>query len=293
MQHKVSIDQLIEAGAHFGHLTRRWNPEMRGFIFGERNGIHVLDLRKTQLLADVSHDAAAEIAGRGHRFLFVGTKKQAKDAITRQAERCGAYYVTERWLGGMLTNFVTVRKSIKRLETIEKMQADGTADKLRKKERLVLDREREKLLRVFGGIRDMVRLPQALFIVDIKKEHLAIKEARTLGIPTFAIVDTNCDPRLVDYPIPANDDSIRTIDLLSGVIADALIAGKEIARMKSLDGGGQKDSEIDNTDDESRRSPRKRLRERRRSRREDGGDEGAFSAEDATEAASAEHDAAE
>jgi len=231
----VTIEQLLEAGAHFGHLTRRWNPQMRNFIFTQRNGIHVIDLRKTQLLIDVAHDAALEIASRGGKFLFVGTKKQAKDVIAREAARCGAYYAADRWLGGMLTNFATIRKSIRRIESIEKMEADGTADKLKKKERLVLGREQAKLNRVFGGIREMTRMPSALFIVDIKKEHIAIDEARKLGIPIFAIVDTNTNPNVVDYPIPANDDSVRTIELISKVIADAVLEGKEYARIHNID----------------------------------------------------------
>jgi small subunit ribosomal protein S2 len=208
---------------------------MRGFIYGERNGIHVIDLRKTQILMDVAHDAAQEIASRGHRFLFVGTKKQAKTSIAEQAKHAGAYYVNDRWLGGMLTNFITVRKSIKRLEGIEKMEADGTMAKLRKKERLIISREKDKLVRVFGGIRDMVRLPQALFIVDIRREHLAIKEAKKLGIPTFAIVDTNCDPHDVDFPIPANDDSIRTVELITSIMAQALKGGKQLANVRAMD----------------------------------------------------------
>jgi small subunit ribosomal protein S2 len=231
----VTIEQLLEAGAHFGHLTRRWNPQMRNFIFTQRNGIHVIDLRKTQLLIDVAHDAALEIASRGGKFLFVGTKKQAKDVIAREAARCGAYYAADRWLGGMLTNFATIRKSIRRIESIEKMETDGTADKLKKKERLVLGREQAKLNRVFGGIREMTRMPSALFIVDIKKEHIAIDEARKLGIPIFAIVDTNTNPNVVDYPIPANDDSVRTIELISKVIADAVLEGKEYARIHNID----------------------------------------------------------
>jgi small subunit ribosomal protein S2 len=239
----VSIEQLLEAGAHFGHLTRRWNPQMRNFIFTQRNGIHVIDLRKTQVLVDIAHDAALEIASRGGRFLFVGTKKQAKGVIAREAERCGAYYAADRWLGGMLTNFATIRKSIRRIDTIEKMQGDGTFDKLKKKERLVISRENEKLNRVLGGIREMTRMPSALFIVDIKKEHIAIEEAHKLGIPIFAIVDTNTDPNLVDYPIPANDDSVRTIELITKVIADAVLEGKEYARIHSIDMGAQEEKE--------------------------------------------------
>ena len=258
---KVSIEHLLEAGAHFGHLTRRWNPQMRNFIFAERNGIHVIDLRKTQLLVDVAHDAAQEVASRGGRFMFVGTKKQAKDVIAREARRCGAYFAADRWLGGMLTNFATIRKSIRRMEAIEKMESDGTFDKLKKKERLVLSREKEKLDRILGGIRDMSRLPSAMFIVDIKKEHIAIDEAHKLGIPIFAIVDTNCDPNTVDYPIPANDDSVRTVELIAKIMADAVIEGKEYAKINNLDtGADDKDAFGDDQQDDgkSRRRPRKR-----------------------------------
>jgi small subunit ribosomal protein S2 len=257
---KVSIEQLLEAGAHFGHLTRRWNPQMRNFIFAERNGIHVIDLRKTQILVDVAHDAAQEIASRGGRFMFVGTKKQAKEVIAREAARCGAYYAADRWLGGMLTNFATIRKSIRRLENIEKMEADGTFDQLKKKERLMLTREKEKLSRILGGIRDMSRLPSAMFIVDIKKEHIAIDEAHKLGIPIFAIVDTNCDPNTVDYPIPANDDSVRTVELIAKIMADAVVEGKEYAKTNNISAeADDKDAFGDDQDDaKSRRRPRKR-----------------------------------
>ncbi|MBD1208134.1 MAG: 30S ribosomal protein S2 [Ignavibacteria bacterium] len=256
---KASIEQLLEAGAHFGHLTRRWNPQMRNFIFAERNGIHVIDLRKTQLLVDVAHDAAQEVASRGGRFMFVGTKKQAKEVIAREARRCGAYFAADRWLGGMLTNFTTIRKSIRRMEAIEKMESDGTFEKLKKKERLVLSREKEKLDRILGGIRDMSRLPGAMFIVDIKKEHIAIDEAHKLGIPIFAIVDTNCDPNTVDYPIPANDDSVRTVELITKIMADAIIEGKEYAKINNIDtGADDKDAFAEDDDSKSRRRPRKR-----------------------------------
>ncbi len=257
---KASIEQLLEAGAHFGHLTRRWNPQMRNFIFAERNGIHVIDLRKTQLLIDVAHDAAQEVASKGGRFMFVGTKKQAKDVIAREARRCGAYFAADRWLGGMLTNFATIRKSIRRMEAIEKMESDGTFEKLKKKERLVLSREKEKLDRILGGIRDMSRLPSAMFIVDIKKEHIAIDEAHKLGIPIFAIVDTNCDPNTVDYPIPANDDSVRTVELIAKIMADAVLEGKEYAKIHNIDtSADDKDAFSDDQDDnKSRRRPRKR-----------------------------------
>ncbi len=228
MAHYVSIEQLLESGAHFGHLTRRWNPKMEKFIFTEKNGIHIIDLRKTQVLIDIAREFLFNIATQGKHVLFVGTKPQAKEIIAREATRCNSFYVVERWLGGMLTNFATIRKSIKRLNTIDKMETDGTFEKLTKKERLLLTRERERLRKVFGGIEDMLTLPSALFIVDIKKEHIAVKEARLLNIPTVAIVDTNCDPELVDYPIPANDDSKSTIELIARVMADAIIEGRRV-----------------------------------------------------------------
>lgn len=228
MSHYVSIEQLLESGAHFGHLTRRWNPKMEKFIFTEKNGIHIIDLRKTQILIDIAREFIFNIASQGKHILFVGTKPQAKEIIEREAKRSNSFYVVERWLGGMLTNFTTIRKSIKRLNTIDKMELDGTFEKLTKKERLLLTRERERLRKVFGGIEEMLTLPSALFIVDIKKEHIAVKEARLLDIPTVAIVDTNCDPELVDYPIPANDDSKTTIGLIAKVIADAIIEGRQV-----------------------------------------------------------------
>lgn len=233
MEHYVSIEQLLESGAHFGHLTRRWNPKMEKFIFTEKNGIHIIDLRKTQILIDIARDFIFNTAAQGKHILFVGTKPQAKEIIQKEAQRCEAFYVVERWLGGMLTNFTTIRRSIRRLNTIDKMEIDGTFEKLTKKERLLLTRERERLRKVFGGIEEMMTIPAALYIVDIKKEHIAVKEARLLGIPTVAIVDTNCDPELIDYPIPANDDSKMTIELITKVIADAIIEGKQVYAEKT------------------------------------------------------------
>ncbi len=234
MPSPVTVEDLLKVGAHFGHLTRRWNPKMEPFILMERNGIHIIDLRKTKVLLDIAYDAALNIAAEGKKFLFVGTKPQAREIIRREAQRSGAYYVIERWLGGMLTNFVTIRSSIRRLETIEKMEEDGTLEKLRKKERLMLQREKQKLLKVFEGIREMNILPGALFIVDIKREHLAVAEARKLDIPIIALVDTNCDPTLVRYPIPANDDSVQTIELITKTIADAILEGSHIAKERQL-----------------------------------------------------------
>lgn len=232
MEHYVTIEALLESGAHFGHLTRRWNPKMSKFIFGEKNGIHIIDLRKTQLLLDFARNAAYELSSQGRNILFVGTKTQAKTIIENEAKRANSNYVSERWLGGMLTNFITIRKSIKRLNAIDKMEVDGTFDRLTKKERLLLNRERDRLRKVFGGIEEMSRIPGAIFVVDIKKEHIALKEAKVLGIPIIAMVDTNTDPDLVDFPIPANDDSIRSIDLITKTIADAILEGTSLSRIR-------------------------------------------------------------
>ncbi|MDX9789864.1 MAG: 30S ribosomal protein S2 [Candidatus Kapaibacterium sp.] len=262
MEHSVSIEALLESGAHFGHLTRRWNPKMSPFIFMERNGIHIIDLRKTQVLLEIAKSAIYDIACKGKVLLFVGTKQQAKGAIAEQAGRAGINYVSERWLGGMLTNFVTIRKSIKRLTAIDKMEVDGTFEKITKKERLLISRERDRLRKMFGGIETMTRLPGAIFVVDIRKEHLAIKEAKILGIPVIGIVDTNADPDDVDYPIPANDDSIKTIEIIASVMADAVIEGSEVAKVRNAElnaDGADKDVEIDDEDGKVKR----RIRERR------------------------------
>jgi len=235
MTPKVSIEELLKTGAHFGHLTRRWNPKMEKFIFTEKNGIHIIDLRKTQILLELARQAVYDISAQGKVILFVGTKNQAKSIIEDEAIRTKMNYVTDRWLGGMLTNFSTIRKSIKRLHLIEKMAVDGTYEKITKKERLLLDREKDRLRRVFGGIENLTRLPGALFVVDIRKEHLAIKEAQNLGIPVIAINDTNTDPTQVDFPIPANDDSIGTIELITKTLADAILEGGEVARAKKAE----------------------------------------------------------
>lgn len=222
---KVDLTQLIEAGAHFGHLTRRWNPKMKPYIFMEKNGIHIIDLRKTQKLIFDAAEALASLVSEGKKVLFVGTKKQAKNIIESEARRCDQYWVTERWLGGMLTNFSTIRKSVKRLHNIEKQENDGTFDKITKKERLFLSRERDKLKKVLEGIENMNKLPGAIFIVDIKKEDIAVMEAKRLNIPVFAIVDTNCDPDPIDYVIAANDDAVKSIELVTKVLSDAAIMG--------------------------------------------------------------------
>ena len=256
----VTIEALLESGAHFGHLTRRWNPKMRNFIFMERNGIHIIDLRKTQLLVDIAKDAAYDVASHGRGVLFVGTKNQAKGTIEELAKACGSNYVAERWLGGMLTNFATIRKSIKRLGAIDKMETDGTFEKITKKERLMLSRERDRLRIVFGGIEDMTRLPGLIVVVDTSREHLAVKEARVLGIPVIGIVDTNTDPEQVDYPICANDDSVKAIELIGKVIADAVNDGRQVARVRAAEttAAGQGTGEGESEDGKVRRQIRQR-----------------------------------
>ncbi len=224
---RVELADLLSSGAHFGHLTRRWNPKMKPYIFMERNGIHIIDLKKTQTLLDEACTAIANAVADGKKVLFVGTKKQAKEVVREEAERAGPFYICERWLGGALTNFTTIRKSVKRLTNIQKMETDGTFDKITKKEGLFLTREKDKLNSVLSGVVDMTRLPGALFVVDVKKESIAVKEARKLGIPVFAIVDTNCDPDEVDYVIPANDDALKSIQMIMKAVADALIEGRE------------------------------------------------------------------
>ncbi len=266
MKHYVEIEQLLKAGAHFGHLTRRWNPAMEDFIFNERNGIHIIDLRKTQILLTLARDAAYEIALGGRNILFVGTKSQAKDLLQEAAKKADVNYVSERWLGGMLTNFATIRKSIKRLTSIDKMSIDGTYEKITKKERLLFDREREKLRRIFGGIENMTRLPGAIFIVDTKKEHLAIKEAHNLNIPVIAIVDTNSNPHEVDFPIPANDDSRNTIELILGVITDALVEGYTVAKTKraEMEAESERINKENEDSGEDQTKVKRKLRERKK-----------------------------
>ncbi len=227
---RASVEALLSAGAHFGHLTRRWNPKMKPYIFMERNGIHIIDLRQTQQLLEEGCDALANLAAEGKKVLYVGTKKQARDIIRTQAERGGIHYVTERWLGGMLTNFSTIRKSVRRLQHIEKMETDNTLESLTKKEGLRLARERQKLEKILSGVRDMNRLPGAIFVVDIKKEHIAIKEAERLGIPIFAMVDTNCDPDPINYIIPSNDDAVKAIEVITTALTDAFIEGSQRAK---------------------------------------------------------------
>ena len=223
----VSMKQLLEAGVHFGHQTRRWNPKMAPYIFTERNGIYIIDLQKTVKKLDDAYNFVREIAANGGTVLFVGTKKQAQDAISEEAIRAGMPYVSSRWLGGMMTNFKTIRNSIKRLEQLEAMKEDGTFDLLPKKEVAALEIEIEKLERNLGGIKNMKKQPDAMFIVDPRKEKIAVSEAHKLGIPIIAIVDTNCDPDEIDYVIPGNDDAIRAVRLISAAMADAVLEGKQ------------------------------------------------------------------
>ena len=223
----VSIKQLLEAGVHFGHQTRRWNPKMEQYIFTERNGIHIINLEKSIKKIDEAYNFVREISAEGKNVLFVGTKKQAQDSIRDEAQRAGAFYVNARWLGGMLTNFTTIRKRIARLKQLRAMQEDGTFDLLPKKEVIKLNLEIDKLEKFMGGIKDMTEMPGALFIVDPRKEKIAVTEAKKLNIPIVAIVDTNCTPDEIDYVIPGNDDAIRAVKLISSIMADAIIEGRE------------------------------------------------------------------
>ncbi len=229
---RVAVEDLLRAGSHFGHLTSRWNPKMAPYIFMERNGIHIIDLKQSQAMLEEAADAIGRLAGKGRKVLFVGTKKQAQEIVKTEAERAGMPYVTERWLGGMLTNFQTIRRSLRRMETLVREETDGTTAQLKQKERLMRRREREKLERTLGGISEMARLPQALFVVDTNREHIAVQEARKLDIPVFALLDTNCDPDLVDYGIPANDDAMKSIQVVTHAIADAIVEGNRAGEME-------------------------------------------------------------
>ena len=223
----ISMKQLLEAGVHFGHQTRRWNPKMAPYIYTESNGIYIIDLQKSVGMVDDAYNAIKDIVADGGSILFVGTKKQAQDAIKAEAERCGMYYVNQRWLGGMLTNFKTIESRIARLKAIEKMSEDGTFEVLPKKEVIELKKEWEKLEKNLGGIKDMKRIPDAIFIVDPKKERICVQEAHILGIPLIGIADTNCDPEELDYVIPGNDDAIRAVKLIVSKMADAVIEAKQ------------------------------------------------------------------
>jgi small subunit ribosomal protein S2 len=232
---EITMKDLLEAGVHFGHQTRRWNPQMKKFIFMERNGIYIIDLQKTLKCVQEARAAIDRVVRAGGHVLFVGTKKQAKPIVVEESGRAGQFHVTERWLGGMLTNFKTIRTSIKRLHDLDKMATDGTFEKLAKKEVSRLSRERERLEFAFSGIKEMPGLPSLVFVIDTKKEKIAVSEARRLGIPIIGVVDTNCDPTLVDYPIPGNDDAIRSIRLFASFVADAILEGRQYA----LEGGDQ------------------------------------------------------
>ena len=284
MPNAASVEELLRSGAHFGHLTRRWNPKMKEFIFMQRNGIHIIDLKKTADYLQESLDEIAKLARSGKSILFVGTKKQAQGIIKTEAIRAGMPYVTHRWLGGMLTNFSTVRKSISRMEEIEKMRTDGTYDEITKKEGLMLDREQEKLAQTLGGIANMSRLPGAIFVVDTIKESIAMNEAVKLNIPIIAIVDTNSDPDIPDHIIPANDDSARTIQLITGLVADAIIEGnaeREVMKEEEMMEAAAAEARIAPeeslvADDQGRAKPTRKRRKKRKA-------EGAGSAADASD----------
>lgn len=244
----VTMKELLEAGVHFGHQVRRWNPKMKEYIFGERNGIYIIDLQKTQRMFREAIGFVTNLIAedRGKTILFVGTKRQAQDAIREESERCNQFYVNQRWLGGLLTNFQTVQKSIKRLKDLEAMQTDGRYEKLTKKERIKRDRERESLNKNLSGIKSMTRLPDAVFIIDVRKEEIAVAEANRLGIPIVAVVDTNCSPDGIDYVIPGNDDALRAVRLFASRIADAIVEGQQIASeggVAGVSGEGEGDGE--------------------------------------------------
>ena len=282
----VRLDQLLEAGVHFGHQTRRWNPKMKPFIFTERNGIHIIDLRKTLDRLKVAQQAVREVVLRGDRVLFICTKRQLRPVVEAEAQRCGAFWVTERWLGGMLTNFQTIRKQIRRLKELERGQEENAFEFYTKKERLLLERERQKLDKYLAGVKDMGRLPGAVFVVDARREIIAVKEAAKLGIPIIAITDTNADPDLIDYPIPGNDDAIRSVTLIASAIAETI----EVARREVPEDERRRVDELEATTystetgetTEKERPQRRRPRRKRRPKpeviaqhlREDGSDEG-------------------
>jgi small subunit ribosomal protein S2 len=236
---QITMKELLEAGVHFGHQTKRWNPKMAKYIFGERNGIYIIDLQKTLKKFRDAYVFARDLAAQGGTLLFVGTKKQAQETIADEARRCGMYFVNQRWLGGTLTNFTTIRKSIAHLRRLEDMQETGEAERLTKKEALGLDRERAKLLRALEGIKELERLPSAVYIIDPRKERIAVAEAQKLGIPIIAIVDTNCDPSGIDYPVPGNDDAIRAIRLITSRLADAVVEGRGVVAKVAAEESGE------------------------------------------------------
>ena len=275
----VTMREMLEAGVHFGHQTKRWNPKMKPYIFGARNGIYIIDLQKTVGLARSALRFVSDAAAKGGSVLFVGTKKQAQDAVREEASRSAMFFVTNRWLGGTLTNFKTVKQGIERLKTIDKMKADGTYERLPKKEVASLEREREKLERNLGGIKEMTRLPAAVFVVDTKKEHIAVHEANRLGIPVVAVVDTNCDPEGIEYVIPGNDDAIRSIRLFTGKVAEACIEGKaRYGAWVAEHGGSERQGEDDRDAASERGHKDRRDRRDRRERRPPREDRAAASA---------------
>lgn len=270
---QVELNELLEAGVHFGHQTRRWNPKMRGFIFGERNGIHIIDLRKTLDRLNRAQRAVREVVLKGERVLFVCTKRQLRSIVEQEAARSGSYFVTERWLGGMLTNFQTIRKQIRRLKELERGQEENAFEFYTKKERLLLDRERLKLDKYFSGVKEMSRLPGAVFLVDARREIIAAKEAHRLGIPVIAIADTNADPDLIDYPIPGNDDAIRAVGLISKAIADAVESARREVPEEERRRGDELEAttystETGETTEVEERPARRRPRRKRRPRPE-------------------------
>jgi small subunit ribosomal protein S2 len=273
MMQQVGLNELLEAGVPFGHQTRRWNPKMRKFIFGQRNGIHIIDLRKTLDRLTAAQGAVRDVVLKGGRVLFVCTKPQLKSIIEPEAERCGAFFVTERWLGGMLTNFQTIRKQIRRLKELERGQEENAFESYTKKERLLLDRERQKLEKYLSGVKDMARLPGAVFVVDARREQIAVREAHRLGVPVVAIADTNADPDLIDYPIPGNDDAIRSVSLIAKMIADAVeqaneeVPEEQRRRVDELEATTYS-TETGETVDVEERPARRRPRRRRRPRPE-------------------------
>jgi small subunit ribosomal protein S2 len=299
MPKSATVQELLKSGAHFGHLTRRWNPKMKEFIFMPRNGIHIIDLKKTVQYLQESLDEVTKLARAGKTILFVGTKKQAQEIIKTEAIRCGMPFVTHRWLGGMLTNFSTVRKSISRMEEIEKMKTDGTFEELTKKEGLMLEREQEKLEQTLGGIANMSRLPGAIFVVDTIKEHIAMNEAIKLNIPIVAMVDTNSDPDTPDYIIPANDDSARTIQLVTSLVADAIIEGnaeREAMKEEELMEKAAEEAKAstgDDKDDEAAAEAKVTNTKRRKRRRKKSADDESDSSAKESEESSSESEESE
>ena len=285
---RVTFDQLLEAGAHFGHITRKWNPAMAPYIFMERNGIHIIDLHKTVAKIDEAAEALKTLASEGKTILFVGTKKQAQESIAELAKDAEMPYVVERWPGGMLTNFPTIRKTVNKMGNIDKMMSDGTFENLSKREKLQITRQREKLELNFGSIAGMKSLPQAVFVVDVQKEHIAVKEAQRLGIPVFAIVDTNCNPKGIDYVIPANDASVDGVRLILSAIVEAIKEGVQERKIQRQD----EDREVEGAEENGENTGRRRRGARQRIRRTNDEQESAVESVDAPAEAPAEAEAA-